>query len=137
MNYLSADHPNRPCSTTVGDKPGHLYSIDQINCTAIKDEIAGVKIKSGRMATTTKYAFTGTFQERAFQSGSNKWPCRKAGKDEGRQGASGTCKAKGNADESKSFDCMGTYTPPCSPILVEGTRLGPVRQRGGVFALLC
>ena len=50
----------------------------------------------------------------------------------------GTCKAKGNADESKSFDCMGTYTPPCSPILVEGTRLGPVRQtRGGVFALLC
>jgi hypothetical protein len=64
MNYLSADHPNRPCSTTVGDKPGHLYSIDQINCTAIKDEIAGMKIKSGRMATTTKYAFTGTFQER-------------------------------------------------------------------------
>ena len=36
MDCFCADHPNRPCSTPVGDKPGHLYAIDQINCTAIK-----------------------------------------------------------------------------------------------------
>jgi hypothetical protein len=37
---------NQP-SIEVGDKPGHAYAVDQINCTATKGEIEGVKIKSG------------------------------------------------------------------------------------------
>ena len=34
-------------SIDVGDKPGHSYAVDQINCTATKGELAGVKQKSG------------------------------------------------------------------------------------------
>lgn len=34
-------------SIDVGDKPGHAYAVDQINCTSTKGEIEGVKIKSG------------------------------------------------------------------------------------------
>ena len=30
----------------VGDKPGDAYAIEQINCTAIKGDIAGNKMKS-------------------------------------------------------------------------------------------
>ena len=41
------DKPTVQHNIDVGDKPGHAYAIDQINCTAIKGEIAGVKMKSG------------------------------------------------------------------------------------------
>jgi hypothetical protein len=41
------DKPAVQHTINVGDKPGHAYAIDQINCTATKGEIAGVKIESG------------------------------------------------------------------------------------------
>src|SRR5260370_23289036 len=41
------DKPAVQHNIDVGDKPGHAYAIEQINCTAIKGEIAGVKLKSG------------------------------------------------------------------------------------------
>ena len=34
-------------SVDVGDQPGHAYAISQLNCTAAKGEIEGVKEKEG------------------------------------------------------------------------------------------
>ena len=130
------DKPAAQHAIEVGDKPGHSYAIDQINCTAIKGEISGVKMKSGTGTefhdingdkaighgifvenlengdkNYYKYEFTGTSKDGAFQSGSNKWSMiRGSGLMKGGK-ASGTCTATGNADGSTSFDCMGTYTP--------------------------
>lgn len=130
------DKPAVQHTIDVGDQPGHAYAIDQINCTAITGEIAGVKIKSGTgtefldvkgdKATGHgefvenmengekhyyKYEFTGASKNGAFESGSNKWRMTKGdGKMKGGK-ASGICTAKGNADGSVSFDCTGTYTP--------------------------
>src|SRR5205085_2027183 len=106
----------------VGDNPGHAYAIDQINCTAIKGEIAGVKMKSGtgtefldvKGDKTTghgefvenmengdknyyRYEFTGTSKNGAFESGSNKWPMTEGGGKMKGGKARGTCTAKGNA----------------------------------------
>ena len=130
------DKPAVQHTINVGDKPGHAYAIDQIDCTAIKGEIAGVKIKSGtgtefldvKGDKTTghgefvesmengdknyyRYEFTGTSKNGAFESGSNKWSMTEGGGKMKGGKASGTCTAKGNADGSTSFDCMGTYTP--------------------------
>src|SRR5436853_7568286 len=41
------DKPSDQHSIPVGDKPGHAYAIEQINCTALKGDIAGNKMKSG------------------------------------------------------------------------------------------
>src|SRR5713101_988106 len=130
------DKPAVQHNIDVGDKPGHAYAIGQINCTAIKGEIAGIKMKSGtgtefldvKGDKTTghgefvesmengdknyyKYEFTGTSKNGAFESGSNKWSMTEGGGKMKGGKASGTCTAKGNADGSTSFDCMGTYTP--------------------------
>jgi hypothetical protein len=130
------DKPAVQHNIDVGDKPGHAYAIDQINCTAIKGEIAGVKMKSGtgtefldvKGDKTTghgefvesmengdknyyRYEFTGTSKNGAFESGSNKWSMTEGGGKMKGGKASGTCTAKGNADGSTSFDCMGIYTP--------------------------
>ena len=130
------DKPAVQHSINVGDQPGHAYAIDQISCTAISGEIAGVKIKSGtgtefldiKGDKTTghgefvenmengdknyyKYEFTGTSKNGAFESGSNKWHLTRGGGRMKGGKASGTCTARGNADESVSFDCTGSYTP--------------------------
>jgi hypothetical protein len=130
------DKPAVQHAIEVGDTPGHSYAIDRINCTAIKGEISGVKMKSGtgtefldiKGDKTTghgefvenlengdknyyKYEFTGTSKNGAFQSGSNKWSMTEGGGIMKGGKASGTCTAKGNADGSTSFNCMGTYTP--------------------------
>jgi hypothetical protein len=130
------DKPAVQHTIDVGDKPGHAYAIDQINCTAIKGEIAGVKMKSGtgtefldiKGDKTTghgefvenmengdknyyKYEFIGTSKNGAFQSGSNKWSMTEGGGKMTGGKASGTCTGKGNTDGSTSFDCAGTYTP--------------------------
>jgi hypothetical protein len=130
------DKPAVQHSIPVGDQPGHAYAIDQINCTAIKGDIAGNKMKSGsgtefldiKGDTVTghgefvenmengdknvyKYEFSGTAQNGAFQSGTNKWSLIKGGGKMKGGKASGTCKGKGNPDQSTSFDCTGTYTP--------------------------
>src|SRR5260370_13335090 len=130
------DKPAVQHSIDVGDQPGHAYAIEQINCTAIKGEIAGVKMKSGTATEfldvkgdkTTghgefvesmengdknyyKYELTGTSKNGAFESGSNKWSMTEGGGKMKGGKASGACTAKGNADGSTSFDCMGTYAP--------------------------
>jgi hypothetical protein len=130
------DKPAVQHTINVGDKAGHAYAIDQINCTAIKGEIAGVKMKSGtgtefldvKGDKTTghgefvenmengdkncyRYEFTGSSKDGVFQSGSNKWSMTEGGGKMKGGKASGTCTAKGNADGSTFFDCMGTYMP--------------------------
>jgi hypothetical protein len=131
------DKPAPKHTLNVGDSSSHAYAIEQINCTPIKGEIAGVgKMKSGTgtefvevngdMANGHgefvetmengdknhyKYEFTGTFKNGAFESGSNKWSMTEGGGKMKGGKASGTCNAKGNADGSTTFDCMGNYTP--------------------------
>jgi hypothetical protein len=130
------DKPSVQHSIPVGDKPGHAYAIEQINCTAIKGDIAGNKMKSGTGTeflyikgenvtghgefvenmengdkNVYKYEFSGTTKNGALQSGSNKWSLIEGGGKMKGGKASGTCKAKGNPDQSTSFDCTGTYVP--------------------------
>lgn len=130
------DKPAPQHTINVGDNASHAYVIEQINCTAIKGEIAGVKMKSGTgtefvevkgdkatghgefvesMENGDKnyytYEFTGTFNKGAFESGSNKWSMTEGGGKMKGGKANGTCNAKGNADGSTSFDCMGDYAP--------------------------
>jgi hypothetical protein len=129
------DKPAKHHSIDVGDKPGHAYAIDQINCTATKGELDGVKQKSGvgtefaevngdkvtghgefieTMANGEKnsytYQFKGTTKDGAFQAGTDTWKLRQgAGKLKGAK-ASGTCKGTGNPDQTVTWDCTGDYT---------------------------
>jgi len=122
-------------SINIGDKPGHAYAVDQINCTATKGELAGVKEKSGvgtefmevngdkitghgefveTLENGDKDLFTYTFQatmkDGKLQSGTDKWSLRQgSGKLKGAKG-SGTCKGTGNSDGSVTWDCAGDYT---------------------------
>ena len=131
------DKPSGQQSIPIGDKPGHAYAIEQINCTAIKGDIGGNKMKSGigtefldvRGDHVTghgefiesmengeknlyKYEFSGTTKDGAFESGTNKWSLIEGGGKMKGGKANGTCKANANPDQSTAFDCMGTYTPP-------------------------
>ena len=130
------DKPAPQHMINVGDNSSHAYAIEQINCTAMKGEIAGVKIKSGAGTEFVDvngdqakghgeffetlengdknhytYEFTGTFKNGAFESGNNKWSLTEGGGTMKGGKASGTCTAKGNADGSTSFDCIGDYKP--------------------------
>ena len=129
------DKPLVQNSIPVGDKAGHAYAIEQINCTAMKGDIAGNKMKSGVGTeflylkgdnvtghgefvesmengdkNVYKYEFSGTMKNGAFESGTNKWSLIEGGGKMKGGKANGTCKAKANPDQSTSFDCMGTYT---------------------------
>ena len=122
-------------SIDVGDKPGHAYSVDQINCTPTKGEIDGVKRKSGvgtefievtgdkfnghgefveTMANGDKniyiYETSGTLKNGALQAGSDKWTLREGGGKMKGAKASGACKGAGSADGSVTWDCTGDYT---------------------------
>ena len=127
--------PNPVHALPVGDKADHAYVIQQFKCTAAKGEIGGVKNNEGSgtefdEATGTNgkghgifvetlangdkitYSYTsvGVSSNNMLQSGSNKWTATSGtGKFKGIT-ASGTCTAKGAADGSALFDCMGTYT---------------------------
>ena len=122
-------------SINVGDKPGHAYAVDQINCTATKGELAGVKEKSGlgtefmevngdkitghgEFVETLEngdkdfftYTFQATMKDGKLQSGTDKWSLRQgSGKLKGAKG-NGTCKGTGNSDGSVTWDCAGDYT---------------------------
>ena len=107
------DKPSVQHSIPVGDKPGHAYVIEQINCTSIKGDIAGEFVESMENGDKNvyKYEFSGTTKNGAFESGTNKWSLLEGGGKMKGGKANGTCKAKANPDQSTSFDCMGTYTP--------------------------
>jgi len=129
------DKPSNQHSIDVGDKPGHAYAVDQINCTPTKGDIDGAKRKSGTgtefievngdkftghgefietMENGDKnlytYQMTGTLKNGMLQTGSDKWSLREgAGKLKGAK-ASGTCKGSGNPDQSATWDCSGEYS---------------------------
>lgn len=122
-------------SIDIGDKPGHAYSVDQINCTATKGEFDGVKRKSGvgteflevngdkftghgefveTMANGDKnfysYQMSGTLKNGALQAATDKWTMREGGGKMKGGKASGSCKGAGNPDGSTTWDCTGDYT---------------------------
>jgi hypothetical protein len=133
-NQWKCGKPSDQHSINVGDKPGHAYAVDQINCTSPKGEVDGVKRQSGigteflelkgdsftghgefveTMATGDKnvytYQMTGTLKNGVLQSGSDKWALREgSGKLKGAK-ASGTCKGTSNPDQSVTWDCTGDY----------------------------
>ena len=125
---------NQP-SIEVGDKPGHAYAVDQINCTATKGEIEDVKIKSGvgtefieikgdkfsghgEFVQTMDngdnnfytYQIMGTMKGGGLQAATNKWTLREGGGKSKGAKSSGTCKGTGNPDQSATWDCTGDYT---------------------------
>ena len=127
--------PSNQHSIDVGDKPGHVYSVDQINCTPVKGDIAGEKRKSGvgtefievtgdkftghgefieTMANGDKnfytYQIKGTMKNGVLQAGSDTWSMREGGGRLKGAKASGTCKGGSNADGSATWDCTGDYT---------------------------
>jgi hypothetical protein len=127
--------PNPVHALPVGDEPNHMYVVEQVQCTATKGEIAGVKEKEGTgtefaevTGDTSKghgvfvetlangdkafvsYTFTGTSKNNVMVSGSNKWTFTGGtGMLKGATGG-GTCTAKGNGDGTANFECSGTYT---------------------------
>jgi hypothetical protein len=131
------DKPAKQHSIDVGDKPGHAYAIDQINCTPVTGDIDGAKRKSGAgteflyirgdkftghgefietMANGDKNIYTyemkGTLKNGALVSGSDKWTLSEGGGKLKGAKASGTCKGAGNPDQTATWDCAGEYTMP-------------------------
>jgi hypothetical protein len=129
--------PNPVNALPVPDKADHAFVVEQIKCTAAKGEVAGVKQQEGAgtefaEATgnnskghgifvetlangdkiTYSYTFTGLASNKVMQSGSNKWMATSGTGKFKRIKASGTCTAKGAADGTVVFDCMGRYTIP-------------------------
>jgi hypothetical protein len=124
-----------PTALQVGDAAGHAYVLDQINCTALKGSIGGVKQKEGlgtEFAEATgdnakghgffvetlssgdkihyTYTFTGVSKDGKPVSGADKWTAvGGTGKFKGATGT-GTCKATGNPDGSTNYDCTGHIT---------------------------
>jgi hypothetical protein len=129
------DKPSNQHSIEVGDKPGHAYAVDQINCTPTKGDLDGAKRKSGTgteflevsgdkftghgefietMANGDKHHYTyemmGTMKSGVLQAGSDKWTLHEGGGKLKGAKASGTCKGASNADGSATWDCTGEYT---------------------------
>jgi hypothetical protein len=129
------DKPSDQHSINVGDKPGHAYAVDQINCTPVSGDINGAKRKSGTgteflefrsdkftgqgefvetMENGDKnfytYQMKGILQNGVLQWGRDTWSMREgAGELKGAK-ANGTCKGAGNPDGTATWDCSGDYT---------------------------
>lgn len=127
--------PTAAHSVDAGDQPNHSFVVSQVSCTAGKGEMEGVKDKEGMatqfnevtgaeshwhgvfvvtMANGDKvhysYKGKGTTKDGKLESGGNTWAITNGtGKFAGAKGE-GTCKGKGNADESVTWDCTGNYT---------------------------
>jgi hypothetical protein len=130
----NCEKPTVNHSIDVGDKPGHAYAIGQSKCTAAKGEIGGVKEKEGLdtefddvKGTSVRlhgvfvdtlengdklvvsYTGSGSAVKGEMQLASKWSVVSGTGKLKGAKGE-GTCKGKGNADGSNTFDCTGDYT---------------------------
>jgi len=128
------EKPSDQHSINVGDKPGHAYTVDQINCTPVNGDINGARRKSGTGTEFLEFRgnrFTGhgefietmengdknfyTYQMRGTRQngvlqGSDTWSMREgAGKLKGAK-ATGSCKGGGNPDGTATWDCSGDYT---------------------------
>lgn len=131
---LKCDKASDQHMIDVGDKPGHKYAVEQVNCTPISGDIDGAKRKSGTATEFIEFRgdqFTGhgefietmengdknfyTYQLKGVMKdgvmqGRNTWTMREGGgKLNGAKG-SGTCNGKGNPDGTTTFDCSGDYT---------------------------
>ena len=122
----------------IGDKPNHAFSISQSKCTWVKpmeiggvantegvvtssDEIRGNSAQLrgyfvGTMANGDKgyyrYNGTGTSKDGILQTAEDKWTLvAGTGKLKGLKGQ-GTCKGKGDADGSVTWECEGTFESP-------------------------
>jgi hypothetical protein len=128
------DKPSDTHSINVGDKPDHVYVVDQINCTPVSGDINGAKRKSGMgteflelsgdhftghgefietMENGDKnfytYQMKGTLHNGAMQAGSDTWSMREgAGTLKGVK-ATGTCKGGASPDGTATWDCSGDY----------------------------
>ena len=128
------DKPSDQHSINVGDKPGHTYAVDQINCTPVNGDINGARRKSGTGTEFLEfrgnrftghgefietmengdrnfytYQMTGTSQNGVLQ-GSDTWSMREgAGKLKGAK-ATGSCKGGSNPDGTATWNCSGDYT---------------------------
>jgi hypothetical protein len=129
--------PNPVNALPVPDKADHTFVVEQVQCTAAKGELAGVKQKEGAATEfaeatgnnskghgifvetlvngdkiTYSYTFTGVSSNKVMDSGKNKWMATSGtGRFKGIK-ASGTCNAKAAADGTAVYDCVGTYTLP-------------------------
>jgi hypothetical protein len=122
-------------SINVGDKPGHSYGVDQINCTPTSGDIDGAKRKSGMgtefvevngdkfhghgefvetMENGDKnyysYQMKGMLKDGVIQSGSDVWQMTEGGGKLKGVKATGSCKGKTGSDGTAMWDCSGNYT---------------------------
>jgi hypothetical protein len=129
------DKPSDQHSINVGDRPGHAYAVEQINCTPVSGDIDGAKRKSGTgteffelrgdnltghgefietMENGDKnfyiYQMKATLKDGVLLTGSDTWSMREgAGTLKGAK-ASGTCTGGGNPDGTATWNCSGDYT---------------------------
>ncbi len=130
--------PDAQHTVEIADRPGHMFMLYKSKCTWSKPmEIAGTQSKEGEitgfdevsgnaargrgyytetMANGDKvhYRFqtTSTLKDGQLQTVDNKWTLtRGAGKFKGAKGE-GTCKGKGGAEGSTTWECEGEYTFP-------------------------
>jgi len=134
--HWKCDKPSGQQSIPVGDKPGHAYAIQQINCTAMKGDIGGNKMNSG-MGTEFldvrgdhvtehgefiesmengdknlyKYEFSVTTKDGVFESGTNKWSLIEGGGKMKGGKANGTCKRKSQSRPVHRLRLHGNIYP--------------------------
>jgi len=135
-SHWNCGKPSDAHSIDVGDQANHTYAVTKTSCTASKSEVGGVSQKDavGTQFNETKgdmstwhgvfvvnaengdklhytYAGKGMLKDGQFQSGTDKWSMvGGTGKFKGGKGE-GTCRGKGNADGTATWDCEGTYIP--------------------------
>jgi len=135
-SHWNCGKPSDAHSIDVGDQANHSYAVTKTTCTASKSEVGGVIQNDGigTQFNETKgdavtwhgvlvvnaengdklhYAYSGkgTLKDGQFQTGTDKWSMiGGTGKFKGGKGE-GTCKGKGNADGTATWDCEGTYIP--------------------------
>lgn len=129
--------PDSENTLAVADRPNHAFSISQAKCTYTKaTEWEGAKATGGMDWQSSevngetisyhgyyeetwsdggkilyRYQGKGTLKDGAFQAADETWSVLRAtGAHKGVTGK-GTCKAKGNADGSSTFECEGALQP--------------------------
>ena len=130
--------PDSENTLAVADHPNHAFTISQAKCTYTKPtEIEGRKAtggtawQSGEVNGETinyhgyyeetwpdgdqilyRYQGKGTVKDGAFQAADETWSVLRATGAHKAVKGKGTCKAKGNADGSSTFECEGDLQPP-------------------------
>ncbi len=132
------DKPSTQATIEVGDRPDHSFMVSRAKCTWTKPwKIEGIQNKKGvatafdeisgnssrfhgffldSMANGDKahyrYEGTATFKDGVTQSVENKWKLVGGTGDLKGIKGKGTCKGKGSADGSITYQCKGEYELP-------------------------